>query len=182
MRKLISLRNEIVFCINIERTLDFIISVVIQRAATVVSAVASWVDDATIWTKVQGFISLTLTVTGRFLYILLDSHRSLSYNTLLDISQTDFTVHISQPWKPSCLVPLCIHLAFLSNPKWVTGISNKDDSLIPRSSSASAATLFEPSNVVADTVLTHTFCRARSRDFPSPKHRLLRVLLKSWAE
>lgn len=117
MRKLISLRNEIVFCVNIERTLDFIISIVIQRAATVVSAVASWVDDATIRTKVQGFIILTLTVTGRFLYILLDSHRSLSYNTLLDISQTDFTVHISQPWKSSCLVPLCIHLAFLSNPK-----------------------------------------------------------------
>lgn len=64
MLKLISLRNRIAFFVNTEKTSDSITRAVTQRGATALSTVASWVDDATIRTKVPEFISLKFSFTG----------------------------------------------------------------------------------------------------------------------
>lgn len=64
MLKLISWRNEIAFSVKTEKTSDSITRAVTQHGATALSTVASWVDDATIRTKVPEFMSLKFSVTG----------------------------------------------------------------------------------------------------------------------
>lgn len=64
MLELTSWRNEIAFFVNTEKTSESVTRAVTQRGATALSTVASWVDDATIRTKVPEFMSLKFSISG----------------------------------------------------------------------------------------------------------------------